>query len=156
MTIVAVCFNSMPVFESPHDKTNKMLCAPSEDLDQSGHPPSLIRVFAVRMQKAWVLSYPLSAQRRLWLDWADAQADLSLRWAHMPFLLVFSWGGSFTGFMCSCIIQVLQRCHAVLQEVPAGLRQKRPTIIADSLHHMTACITFHMAKVGSSKSWGVN
>ena len=39
-------------------------------------------VFAVRMKKAWVLSYPLSAQRRLWSDWADAQADLSLRWAH--------------------------------------------------------------------------
>ena len=57
-------------------------CAPSEDSDQSGHPPSLIRVFAVCMKKAWVLSYPLSAQRRLWSDWADAQADLSLRWAH--------------------------------------------------------------------------
>ena len=27
----------------------------------------------------------LSGQRRLWSDWADAQADLSLRWAHMPF-----------------------------------------------------------------------
>ena len=26
-------------------------------------------VFAVRMKKAWVLSYPLSAQRRLWSDW---------------------------------------------------------------------------------------
>ena len=39
--------------------------APSEDSDQPGHPPSLIRVFAVRMKKAWVLSYPLSAQRRL-------------------------------------------------------------------------------------------
>ena len=25
------------------------------------HPPSLIRVFAVRMKEAWVLSYPLSA-----------------------------------------------------------------------------------------------
>ena len=24
-------------------------------------------------------------QRRLWSNWADAQADLSLRWAHMPF-----------------------------------------------------------------------
>ena len=24
----------------PHDKTNKMACAPSEDSDQSGHPPS--------------------------------------------------------------------------------------------------------------------
>ena len=59
--------------------------APSEDSGQPGHPPSLIRVFAVRMKKAWVLSYPLSAQRRLWSDWADAQADLSLRWAHMPF-----------------------------------------------------------------------
>ena len=27
-------------------------CAPSEDSDQPGHPPSLIRVFAVRMKKA--------------------------------------------------------------------------------------------------------
>ena len=49
------------------------------------HPPSLIKVFAVRMKNAWVLSYLLSAQRWLWSDWADAQADLSLRWAHMPF-----------------------------------------------------------------------
>ena len=57
-------------------------CAPSEDSDQPGHLPSLIRAFAVRMKKAWVLSYLLSAQRRLWSDRADAQADLSLRWAH--------------------------------------------------------------------------
>ena len=48
------------------------------------HPPSLIRDFAVRMRNPWVLSYPLSAQQRLWSDWEDAQADLSLRWAHMP------------------------------------------------------------------------
>ena len=39
----------------------------------------------IRMKKAWVLSYPLSAKRRLRSDWADAQADLSLRWVHMPF-----------------------------------------------------------------------
>ena len=37
--------------ELPRDKTNNV--------------PSLIRVFAVRMKKAWILSYPLSAQRRL-------------------------------------------------------------------------------------------
>ena len=49
-------------------------------------PPSLIRVFAVRMKKAWVLSRPLSAKRRLWSDWADVQADLSLRWAHSHFV----------------------------------------------------------------------
>ena len=43
-----------------------------------------IRVFAVCMEKAWVFSYPLSAQQRLWSDWEDAQADLDLRWAHNP------------------------------------------------------------------------
>ena len=31
----------------PHDKTNKVTCAPSKDSDQPGHPPSLIRVFTV-------------------------------------------------------------------------------------------------------------
>ena len=37
-------------WNEPHrDKTNKMGCAPSEDSDQPGHPPSLIRVFAVRL-----------------------------------------------------------------------------------------------------------
>ena len=62
-------------FDPPHDKTNKMTCAHSEDSDQPVHPPSLITVFVVRMMKAWVLSYPL----------ADAQADLSRRWAHRSF-----------------------------------------------------------------------
>ena len=51
------------IHEPPHDKTNKMAIAPSED--QPVHPPSLIGVFAVRMKKHWVLSYPLSALRRL-------------------------------------------------------------------------------------------
>ena len=73
-----------------------MTCAPSEDSDQPGHPPSLIRVFAVPMKKAWILSYPLSAQRRLWSDWVDAQAELSLCWAHMPLCWFFTrwlmWG----------------------------------------------------------------
>ena len=36
-----------------------MICAPSKDSDQPGHPASLIR---------------------------DTQADLSLRWVHMPFV----------------------------------------------------------------------
>ena len=81
-----LCCCSCVQYEPPYDKTNKMACAPSEDSVQPGHPPSLIRVFAVRMKKAWVLSYPLSAQRRLWSDWADAQADLSLRWAHTHFV----------------------------------------------------------------------
>ena len=39
--------------------------APTDDSDQPGHPPRLIRVFTARMKKAWVLSYPSSAQLRL-------------------------------------------------------------------------------------------
>ena len=49
------------------------------------------------MKKAWALSYTLSAQQRLWSDWMDAQADLSLCWAHMPFYYtprkLCLWGG---------------------------------------------------------------
>ena len=63
-------------FEPAHDKTNKVACVPSEDSDQPGNPPRLIKVFAVHMKKAWVLSYPLSIKQKLWSDWADAQADL--------------------------------------------------------------------------------
>ena len=55
----------------------------SED-SEPGNLPSLIRVFAAQMTKAWVLSYPLSAQQRLRSDWGNAQADLSLGWEHMP------------------------------------------------------------------------
>ena len=75
---------------------------PSEDSDQPGHLPNLIRVFAVRVKKAWVLSYPLSAQWRLWSDWADAQADLSLRWVHSHFVgFVMSW------LICSASLTLL-------------------------------------------------
>ena len=77
------------IFEPQHVKTNKMTCAhpPPEDSDQPGHPPSLIRIFAVR---SWVAKDPKFLQA----DSEDsdqtgrmpsAQADLSFRWAHMSF-----------------------------------------------------------------------
>ena len=54
-------------------------CASSEDSDHPGHPHE-------------ETLGPLSARRRLWLDWADAQADLGLRLAHTHFLgFVMSW-----------------------------------------------------------------
>ena len=76
-------------FEPPH-KTNKMTFVPSEDSDQ----PSLIRVFAVHSMGSLGPNFASGGQRTLWSDWVDAQADLSLRWAH----------GSFCWF-----------CHAVAQ-----------------------------------------
>ena len=34
-------------YEPPYNKTYKVACAPSEESDQPGHPPGLIRIFAV-------------------------------------------------------------------------------------------------------------
>ena len=61
-------------------------CAPSEDSDQPGHPPSLIRVFAVRSKGSYGPKVYSCEQRRLWSDWADAQADRGLRWANTHFV----------------------------------------------------------------------
>ena len=54
-----------------------MACAPSKDSDQTGHSLSAWRKLG-SLAAHWT-------QWRLWSDLADAQADLSLRWAHIPF-----------------------------------------------------------------------
>ena len=92
-------------FEPPRDKTNKMICAPSEDSNQPRHSPSLIRVFAARMKKHWVLNYPFSALQRFWSDWADAQADLGLRWVHTHFV-GFVMGRFILLVPFHCVMQV--------------------------------------------------
>ena len=71
-------------YELRYDKTNKMTVRPAKTQISLGICP-VWSVFTVRMKKAWAFSYPLSAQRRLWSNWVDALADLSLCWAHMPF-----------------------------------------------------------------------
>ena len=45
--VISTLFTWVGSFEPPHDKTNTMICAPSDDSDQPGQLPSLIRVFAV-------------------------------------------------------------------------------------------------------------
>ena len=71
--------------EPRHDKTNKVSVRPAKTQISLGIRP-VWSVFAVRMKKPWALTYPMSAQWRLWSDWADAQADLSLRWVHTHFV----------------------------------------------------------------------
>ena len=62
--------------EPHHDKTNKMAYTPSEDSDQPGHLPCLVRVSAwahaqsdqglrCPLEETLGRGYPLSAQRRL-------------------------------------------------------------------------------------------
>ena len=80
-----------------------MTCAPSKD--QPGNLPSLNRVFAVRLKKAQVLSYPLSAQRRLIkLSGCAGWSGFSL--THMSFL---SCSGSISLFKSMFCIWPFQK-----------------------------------------------
>ena len=72
-------------FEPPHDKTNKMTVRPAKTQISLGIRP-VWSESSLRMKKAWALSYPLNAHQRLWSDCAEAQAKLSLRWAHSHFV----------------------------------------------------------------------
>ena len=76
---------SIYLYEPQHDKTNKMTWAPSEDSDQPGHPPGLIRAFTVHSKNSQGPKVSSCGQRRLWSDWVDAQANLSLCLAHRSF-----------------------------------------------------------------------
>ena len=62
-----------------NDKTNEIICAPSKDSGQPGRPPSQIRAFAGRSVGSLTPILSSCGQRRLRSNWADAQADVSLR-----------------------------------------------------------------------------
>ena len=73
----------------PREKAYLRPCAPSEDSDQPAHSSSLIRMYILRMLDSQGCKVSSCEQRRLRSDCANAQSDLSLRWAHM-------WGGTFS------------------------------------------------------------
>ena len=80
---VIVCSQEDPSFTMGRDKTNRMSVRPAKtQISLAQADQSSLSAW----KKHWVLSFPLSAQRKLWSDWADAQADLSLRWAHIQFV----------------------------------------------------------------------
>ena len=59
----------------------------------------------------WVTKDPsfLHADSEDWSDWADAQADLSLHWAHMPFCWIFH-EAAHLGVNCIthlCLVEIL-------------------------------------------------
>ena len=125
--------------EQPPDKINKMACAPSKDTDQPGYPTSLIRAFTVRIKKAWVLSYPLSTQRRLWSDWADAQADLSLRWVH----------SNFVGFVMRQLISL----SGVQTDTEVRDQNLSRVWSADRKIHLMVTIWHHSSQPCYAKQW---
>ena len=103
---------AVKINELQHDKTNKMTCVPSKNSDQPEHPPSLIRVFPVCMKKVRVLQLAThKVQSKDWSDWADVQADLSLRWVHRS----FCW-------FCHAAAQIIKNCSLESGVTPAITR----------------------------------
>ena len=113
--IIVVCPLGLSLtFEPPHDKTNKMICAPSEDSDQPGHSPSLIKVFAVHSMGSWGPNVSSCGQGRLWSDWANAQADLSLPWAHKSFCWFCYAAAYFVCFVQNTLMAISQEGTVLL------------------------------------------
>ena len=81
-------------------------------------------VFAVHMKEAWVLSYPLSAQQRLWSDWADQ----SLRWAH----------SHFVGFVMRRLIFLHRNSNKIQVSKLFGMK----LLITDEMEWITTVIYF--------------
>ena len=73
------------LFQPADIETNNINYVQSEDLGQPGCLPSPIRVVtAVRFMGSYGLTH-LHVDSEDWSDWMDAQADLSLCWAHRTF-----------------------------------------------------------------------
>ena len=77
----------------------------------------------IHMKNAWVLSYPLSAQQRLWSVWADAQADLSLCWAHMPFCCFYMRWFIFLHLRTYLILTVPNRYKGMSHNNPHNVHE---------------------------------
>ena len=98
-SLFSLCQDQSP-FEPAHDKTNKMACAPSEDSDQPGHPPSLISLHCalnglLRIQAFFIRT----AKSLIRLGGCPGWSESSL--GEHTILLVLSCAGSFCMGMCA-------------------------------------------------------
>ena len=73
-------------FEPQHDKTNKVAVHPAKTQISLGIRPVWSGSSLSAWRKLGSIATLWAQQRRLWSDWADAQADLSLRWVHSHFV----------------------------------------------------------------------
>ena len=88
----ALLYSNSTLFKSepPHDKTNKMVCGPVKKSNQPEHPPSLIRVLAVRSMGSffmWTMKTLIRLRR------CPGWSEFSM--AAQSICLVLSCAGSF-------------------------------------------------------------
>ena len=86
-------------FESQHDKTNTIIFRPQQRLRSTCSPAQSDQSSQCAHCVAKDLTFFHAHRRRFRSDWANALADLKLRWAHRDILLGF---GSFVTKIVSC------------------------------------------------------
>ena len=99
--------------EPRHDKTNDVPVRPAKTQISLGICPVLSES---SLCAQWVAKDPRDfscGQWRLWSDWADAQADLSLRLAH----------SHFVGFVMSRLMCLLNNVRNILTRLLTFLRR---------------------------------
>ena len=93
--VLQTFYHDLLPFEPPHDKTNKMTCAPSENSDQPGHSLSLDQSLRCALS-GWLRTQGFFRQTAKTLirlgecpGWSESLLGAQVIW------LVLSWGGSF-------------------------------------------------------------
>ena len=116
--------------EMPHGKTNKMVCAPSEDSDQPGHPPSLIKSLRCALIRK-LRTQAFFMQTAKTLIRPGAQADWSLRCAHMP----FCWFCHEVAQICL----ILAAMYAMVLRHTSHIMRKPVFVVCDQIRLKPAC-----------------
>ena len=120
--------NILPfIYEPHHDKTNKMSVHPAKTQISLGIRPVWSES---SLWAQWVAMDPsfLHADTEDWSDWADALADLSLRWAHTHFVgFVVSWLIYFLVLWDHNSFYPIQYCF---KDLVGGMKSAASTITA--------------------------
>ena len=93
--------------EPPHDKTNKMACAPSEDSGHLGICPDW-SVFTVRMKKAVL---PIEHTAKTWIRLGGCPVWSESLLGTQIIMLVLSWGGSNHSLWHLCVTKIWINFH---------------------------------------------
>ena len=136
------------LYEPPHDKTNNVAVRLAKTQISLGIRPvwSQSSLCAQWVAKDSYFKLPSCGQRRLWSDWADAQADLSLRWAH----------SHFVGFVTMRLILSFIAVHSGEQLWPMGLKLSFRKIFsfAERMNGKTCCAS-SLKNIASFCLWKV-
>ena len=134
-----------------------MACASGEDSDQTGHPPCLIRVFAVRSISNWGHELSSCGQWRFSSD--RLMPRLSHRWAHI--LLVLSCADPYNTLIelslisCQCTVILCFSVWPVLWDILLCFRTLHDVITKTRLYNFEPLEPhFYIVKLGFT--WGIH